>query len=122
MNLYSEILEKNISIELLKKIIEARVDEIIELLVLETNYIKNLNAKIKPRLVILGIGSRLLSNNCNARLKKMVSEIIVVDKNDTNVCLSGLYYHKSDESFLNKSKKKVKKLGFFESFFNLFSK
>ncbi len=122
MNLYSEILEKNISIELLKQIIEARVDEIIELLVLETNYIKNLNAKIKPRLVILGIGSRLLSNNCNARLKKMVSEIIVVDKNDANVCLSGLYYHKSDESFLNKSKKKVKKLGFFESFFNLFSK
>ena len=121
-NLYTEILEKNISIELLKQIIEARVDEIIELLVFETNYMNNLNVKIKPKLVIFGSGSSLLSHNSNYRGIKMVSEIITVDENDLNVCRSGLEYHNSDESLLNKTKKKAKKSGFFETFFNLFSK
>ena len=121
-NPYTEILEKNISIELLKQIIEARVDEIIELLVFETNYINNLNVKTKPKLVILGSGSSLLSYNSNVRAKKMISEIIIVEENDSSVCRSGLDYYNSDESFLNKTKKKAKKLGFFETFFNLFSK
>ena len=122
INLYSEILEKDISIELLKQVIEARLDEIVELLLLETNYIKNLNDKIKPRLVIFGSGARLLTSNYNVSIKKIFSEIIIVDENDLNVCKSGLDYHKSDESFLNKTKKKPKKSGFFETFFNLFSK
>ncbi len=122
INLYSEILKKKISIELLKQVIEARLDEIIELLLIKTNYIKNLNNKIKPRLVIFGNGTRLLSNNYNVSVKKIFSEIIVVDENDTNVCKSGLDYHKSDESLLNKTKKNPQKLGFFETFFNLFSK
>ncbi len=122
INLYSEILEKKISIELLKQVIEARLDEIIELLLFKTSYIKNLNDKIKPRLVIFGNGTRLLSNNYNVSVKKIFSEIFVVDENDTNVCKSGLNYHKSDESLLNKTKKKPQKIGFFETFFNLFSK
>ena len=122
INLYSEILEKNISIELLKQVIEARLDEIIELLLLETNYIKNFNDKIKPRLVVFGSGARLLSNNYNVSVKKIFSEITIVDENDLNVCKSALDYHKSDESFLNKTKKKPQKSGFFETFFNLFSK
>ena len=122
INLYSEILEKNISIGLLKQVIEARLDEIIELLLFETNYIKNLNAKTKTRLVIFGSGSGLLSNNYSFNLKKFFSEIIIVDENDTNLCKSGLNYHKSDESLLNKTKKKPQKSGFFETFFNLFSK
>ncbi len=121
INLYSEILEKNISIELLKQVIEARLDEITELLLLKTNYIKNLNDRIKPRLVVFGSGTRLLSNN-NVSLKKIFSKIIIVDENDSNVCKSGLDYHKSYESFLNKTKKRPKKSGFFETFFNLFSK
>ena len=121
INLYSEIIEKNISIELLKQVIEARLGEIIELLLLKTNYIKNLKDKIKPILVVFGSGTRLLSNN-NDILKKIFSKIIIVDENDSNVCKSGLDYHKSDESFLNKTKKKPKKQGFFETFFNLFSK
>ncbi len=122
INLYSEILEKNISIELLKQVIEARLDEIIELLLLETNYIKNLNDKIKPRLVVFGNGARLLSNIYNVSIKKIFSEITIVDENDSNVCKSALDYHKSDESFLSKTKKKPQKSGFFETFFNLFSK
>ena len=122
INIYSEILKKNISIELLKQIIEARVDEMIELLLFKNNYIKNLNNQIKPKLIIFGSGSKLISNNYNGNGMKMFSEIIVVDENESNICKSGLDYHKSDESFLNKAKKKVKKSGFFETFFNLFSK
>ena len=37
-NLYSEILEKNLSTQLLRQIIEARVDEIIDLVDLKNNY------------------------------------------------------------------------------------
>ena len=71
---------------------------------------------------MFGSGARLLSNIYNVSVKKIFSEIIIVDENDSNVCKSGLEYHKSDESFLNKTKKKPQKTGFFESFFNLFSK
>ena len=58
----------------MKKVIEARLDEIVELLLLETNYIKNFNDKIKPRLVVFGSGARLISNIYNVRVKKIFSE------------------------------------------------
>ena len=39
-NPFSEVLEKNISVDLLKQIIEARVNEIIELSVFQSDYVK----------------------------------------------------------------------------------
>tara|TARA_A100001011_G_scaffold380302_1_gene447452 strand:- start:416 stop:1567 length:1152 start_codon:yes stop_codon:yes gene_type:complete len=121
-NPYSEILEKDISIDLLKQIIEARVDEIMELVVLQSNYFTNLNTLEKPKLIIIGGGSQLLYNNYTLSIKKLVSELKIFNEYDANVCLAGFNYHQSDESFLTKNKKKVKKLGFFETFFNIFSK
>ena len=122
INPYSEILEKNISIDLLKQIIEARINEIIELVVLRSNYIKNSGSLAGPKLVIIGGGSKLLSNNYNLSINKLVSELNLFGKNDSYICEAGIYYDKSDESFVIKAKKKIKKYGFFESFFNLFSK
>ncbi len=122
INPYSEILEKNISIDLLKQIIEARIDEIIELVVLRSNHNKNSKLFEKPKLVIFGGGSKLLSNNYKLRINKLVSEVIIFDENDSSICAAGLNYDKSDESFVIKTKKKIKKLGFFEKFFNLFAK
>ncbi len=121
-NLYNEISKKNISINLLKQIIESRLDEIIELAVFKSNYIKNLNYLEKPQLVLIGRGSRLLSNDYNLNIKKLVSEISNHDEIDSQVCKAGFDYHHSLESVLVKIKKKVKKSGFFETFFNLFSK
>ena len=122
INPYREILEKNISIDLLKQIVEARVDEIMELVVFQSNYFKNSNSLERPKLIIIGGGSQLLCNNYTLNIKKLVSELKIYNEYGSNVCLAGFNYNQSDESFLTKNKKKVKKLGFFETFFNIFSK
>ena len=93
-----------------------------ELVVLQSNYFTNLNTLEKPKLIIIGGGSQLLYNNYTLSIKKLVSELKIFNEYDANVCLAGFNYHQSDESFLTKNKKKVKKLGFFETFFNIFSK
>ena len=121
-NLFSETIEKNISIDLLKQIIEARLDEIIELSIFDSMSIKNLNPLSKHKLIVSGGGSKLLSYNYNLRINKKFSELVSYDENDSLVCETGLNYHKSNESFHIKTKKKSKKLGFFENFFNIFSK
>ena len=122
INPFSEILEKNISIDLLKQIIEARVDEIIKLVIYRSNNIKDLNLIARPKLVIVGGGSRLLSNNYKLNINKSVSDLIIFDEIDSHICEAGHDYNKSDESFFIKGRKKIKKSGFFERFFNLFSK
>ncbi len=122
LNPYSAILEKNLSVDLLKKVIEARVDEIIELVVFQSNYIKNFNNIAKLKLVVIGRGSPLLSNSYNLGIKNIFSELSNYDETDSKVCEAGLDYHLSVSSFLAKEKKKEKKMGLFETFFNLFSK
>ena len=114
--------KKNISIDLLKQIIEARVDEIMELVVLQSDYVKKLNTIVKPNLIIIGGGSQLLHNNYTLSINKLVSELKIFNENDSNDCKAGFDYHQSDESFLIKTKRKVTKSGFFETFFNIFSK
>jgi len=122
INPYSEIFEKNISVDLLKKIIEARIEEIIELVVLRSKFIKNLNYIPNAKLIIIGGGSELLSNNYNLSVKKLVSKLICFNEYDSYGCEAGIDYHKSIESSYTKEKKRIKKYGFFEYFFNLFSK
>ena len=121
-NPFSETIEKNISIDLLKQIIEARLDEIIELSIFDNMSIKNLTSLSKHKLVVTGGGSKLFSNNYNLRINKIFAELVFYDENDSLVCETGLNYNKSNESFHIKTKEKSKKLGFFENFFNLFSK
>ena len=53
-NLYSEIQKKNISVDLLKQIIQARIDEIIQL-VLKNNKKKNNFLKKIQNLFLLGV-------------------------------------------------------------------
>ena len=122
INPYSEVLEKNISIDLLKQVIEARLDEIIELVLLPNNSIKNLNFIEKSKLVVSGGGSKLFSKNYNLSINESFPELKFFDENTSNLCEAGLDYHQSDESSFIKTKKKAKKSGFFENFFNLFSK
>ncbi len=64
----------------------------------------------------------MLPNINNLNSKKYFSELIFFDENDTKICDAGINYHKSDDSLLAKNKKKPIKTGFFEMFFNLFSK
>ncbi len=122
-NLYSEILEKNISGDLLKQVIEARIDEIINLVVFQKKSIKQIDPLLKTKLILIGGGAKLLLNNYNLRIKKLISEIISYNEEDDSfICQAGLDYNMSEESFIIKTKKKPNKYGFFEKFFNLFSK
>ena len=122
INPLKEILKKNISIDLFKQIVEARIDEIMELVVFHSGYIKNLNTLKKPKLIMTGGGSQLFSNSNNMGIKNIISELIILDELGSNIYDIGISYHQSDESFLSKIKKRTKKTGFFETFFNLFSK
>ena len=121
-NPFSEVLEKNISVDLLKQIIEARVNEIIELSVFQSDYVKQNKTLQKPSIIFIGNGSKLLSKYYNFDLKKKFTELIFFEENDSMICEAGLWYYLSDESILTNAKKKSKKVGFFESFFNIFSK
>ena len=122
INLYQEIAEKNISTDLLKQIIEARVNEIIDMAVTQNNYFKNINYREKPIIIFIGSGSKLLPSVNDLNSKKYFSELIFFEENDSKICDAGINYHRSDERFLTYTKKKPKKSGFFENFFNLFSK
>ena len=121
-NLFSEISEKNISIDLLKQVIQARVDEIINISIIQNNYFKNISFSEKPKIIFIGNGSKLISFINNFNLKKSFSELIFFDESDTKICEAGIIYHKSDERSLINIEKKLKKTGFFEKFFNLFSR
>jgi len=121
-NLFSEISEKNISIDLLKQVIQARVDEIINISIIQNNYFKNINSFEKPKIIFIGNGSKLISFIKNFNLKNSFSELIFFDESDTKICEAGINYHKSDERSLINIEKKLKKTGFFEKFFNLFSR
>ena len=121
-NLYSELIKKNISIDLLKKIIESRVSEIIKLAVTQNYFFKNNTRVNKPSLIFIGSGSKLLSNNFNIDLNKDFSELIFFEENDSKICEAGINYYRDDERFLIQNRKKHENKGFFEKFFNLFSK
>ena len=122
VNLYREIGIKNISIKLLKQIIEARVDEIIDLAVIKNIYFEKIKFLEKPSIIFIGNGSKLLSNIFNFQAKNSFSELIFFEDDDLEICRAGIYYDKSDEKFLIPTKKKLKKRGFFENFFNFFSR
>ena len=122
INLFSEISEKNISIDLLKQVIQARVDEIINISIIQNNYFKNINSSEKPKIIFIGNGSKLISFINNFNLKNAFSELIFFDESDIKICEAGINYHKSDERSLISIEKKLKKTGFFEKFFNLFSR
>ena len=122
LNLYSEILEKNISVKILKQIIQARVDEIVELVVNKNNYFKVLSLFEKPSIIFIGSGSKLLTNTLDLKLKNEFSNLIFLEETDSMICEAGFNYNKTDESRLILPKDKSKKIGIFESFFNFFSK
>ena len=75
----------------------------------------------KPSLIFIGGGSKLFSNSYNVKFKHRFSKLIFFEESDIDICQSGCIYNNSDESLLTVEKKKIKKAGIFERFFNLFS-
>ena len=122
-NLIQEILGKNISVDLLKQVVLARVEEIISLSSKESFRTKDFNKNINSTLVLTGNGSNLFDKNSfHFDIKYSFKEISFYEESDSEICNAGYNFHvkKYDEiDFHHKNKKKV---GFFEKFFNLFSR
>ena len=122
-NLVKEIIGKNISIDLLKKVVLARVEEIIKLVFKDICFSDELKNFQNSTLVLTGNGSNLFDKNSfHLDIKYNFAEISFYEENDSEICNAGYNFDKSENNemkFLSKSKKK---LGFFEKFFNLFSR
>ena len=115
-----DIINKKISVDLLKKVILYRVQEIIDLNFKKLkNYNHNLNLE-DFELFLIGEGSMLFNNNSFYLNDKFgFKKINYYSETDTEICNSALTH------FLNNSKiPRIprKKQGLFEKFFNLFSK
>ena len=122
-NLIKDLISKNISTELLKKVILARVEEIIEL-IFKNFYISNDINQSNSLLVLIGNGSKLLNKN-SFYFKNSFNykEISFYDENDIEICKAGINFkNESEEANFINNNKKVQKVGIFEKFFNLFSK
>ena len=117
---FNDIISKNISINLLKKVILYRIQEIMDLIFrvsIEQTSIYNLE---QTELFLIGEGSRLLSNNSiHLNDKFNFKSINFYPENAKIICYSGLLYHLNSYEI---PKIIHKKQGIFEKFFNYFSK
>jgi len=118
----NKIIGKNISIDLLKKVVLARIEEIIKLSFKSINIPNNIDMKQNLNLVLIGRGSKIFNKNSfQIEDKYNFKEINFYEENDFEICKAGLQF---ESNFQNtdpqKLKKNQKKLGIFHKFFNIF--
>ncbi len=123
-DLIKEIMENNISIDILKKVVLARIEEIFELIFKEANILENFNVRSNCLLVLTGNGSKLFDKNSfHLDDKYSFKDLSFYEENDSEICKSGLKFdinlnHKEVEIV----KKNQRKTGIFEKFFNFFAR
>ena len=116
--------KKNISPELIKKIIFARIDEILKLSFKIIKFNNNLDDINRLKVVLIGNGSKILDSNF-IHIKETVplfEEIDFLVESSLSICESGLRLRKG----LNKQEvlmvpKKIITKGFFDKLFNFFN-
>ena len=116
--------KKNVSPELIKKIIFARIDEILKLSFEAIKFYENLNDINRLKVVLTGNGSKILDSNF-IHIKETVplfEEIDFLIESGLNICESGLKLSNG----LNKQEvlmvpKKIVIKGFFEKLFRFFN-
>ena len=117
-------LKENISLDLLKKVIHARIDEILNLSFSNINFSFLINNKNKCILVFTGEGSKILDKNSIFLEKKFnfFSEMNFFEESAEVICQAGYNFcNKENSHEVNIVSKKPKKSGFFEKIFHLFS-
>ena len=118
--LISEIINKNISIDLLKKVILYRVQEILDLTLKQLKINNRKYTSEDAELLLIGDGSKLFENNTFYLNDKFgLKSINIYNETDVQICKCGLKNH-----FANYETPKIinKKPGIFEKFFNFFDK
>ena len=121
-DIVKKIIGKNISIDLLKKVVLARIEEIIKLSLKDIN-IRKINDKTENlNLVLIGNGSKIFNKNSfQLDNKYNFKEINFYEENDHEICEAGLIFKgKFKEINKEKFKKYQNKMGFFQRFFNIF--
>jgi len=115
---------KDIDIDNLKMVILARVQEIIDLSLIENKLIDKFKESNETLLVLTGDGSKIFNKN-SFHLKDSFNfaEINFYDESDEEICDAGekLFYF-NNYKFEQKNIKNIKKEGYFERFFNLFGR
>ncbi len=115
-----EILDKNISIDLLKKVILYRIQEIIDLIFKKSFGNPNNSNHKNSNFFLIGEGSNLFNNNSfHLNNEFMFDSINFYKETDVDICYSCLVYHLNNVEI---RKITSKKQGFFEKFFNVFNK
>ena len=115
---------KDIDIDNLKMVILARVQEIIDLSLIENKLIDKFKESNETVLVLTGDGSKIFNKN-SFHLKDSFNfaEINFYDESDEEICGAGekLFYF-NNYKFEQKNIKNINKKGYFERFFNLFGR
>ena len=121
--LIQQIIGKNISIDLLKKVVLARVEEIIFLSLKEIDHLKYFNNSLNYSLILTGNGSNLFDKNSfHLDDKYNFEEISFYEENDSEICNAGYNFDNNGNNLMKIINKNDKKTGFFENFFNFFSR
>ena len=119
---FKKIIEKNISIDLLKKVVLARLEEIIKLSFKNVNISNNAHKQQNLNLVLIGKGSKILNRNSfQIEDRYNFKEINFYEENDIEICKAGFTFERKFQNPNSSGlKKNQKKLGFFHRFFNIF--
>ncbi len=122
-NVAKKFNNKKISIDLLKKVVLARVDEILGLLFKDIENSTQNYSKDELLLILIGRGSRLFDKNTfKFESIENFKDIIFYEENDVEICKLALECKFDNKIDVKNSIKSVKKQGIFEKFFNLFQK
>ncbi len=104
--------------------IHARIDEILNLSIKNINFKEIVSDKSKSILILTGDGSKILDKN-SIYLEnnfKFFNEMNFFEENSETICISGYNFNKKNHNHEVKIiPKKIKKYGFFERLFHIFS-
>ena len=111
---------KNLSIELIQKIIFARIEEILELCVKSIKLNECLEKSNEFKIVLMGEGSRILDNKFKEKIS-FSRKIDLLDETTKDICESILKLSKglNKQEVVTMPKKQIKE-GFFEKLFHFF--
>ena len=117
--LADEIMDKNISVDLLKKVILYRVQEIFDLSFIKSDFMSHYRELFNTDLFLIGEGSMIFNDNSfylNDKFK--FKSINFYAETDIEICNCAYTYNLNHSS---SPKINIRKQGIFEKFFNYFS-
>ena len=111
--------------ELLKKIINSRLEEIIELLFIDCPITKNLTSESGIKLYFIGNGSKVLTDNLLSFGPEFnfINEMSIIEEYPRDCCDGVIkYFAKNQEVHYQKQSLSIENKGFFEKLFEYFLK